>query len=226
MEPVPPTAPRPGPASTTRRRFLTTAAAGSGALLVAGTAPSTASAAAFLDDTFDGLAAFVVPGRDRFSRHQRVWVDRPGGVDAQAGRVVRETVDSAVPLVVAEAELGAPGALGVALLLESLALYRNPLAAFGPFASPFANLSFVQKRTVLQDLDESPLLKEASIEFAGNAIITLTALGAYSEAHQWNARTRTLKGQPLGWGWSKYEGVSDGWPEFIGYLGDRTEVMG
>lgn len=195
-------------------------------MLLAGTAPPTASAAAFLDDTFDGLAAFVVPGNDRFSRHQRVWVDRPGGVDAQAGRVVQETVNSAVPLVLADAELGAPGALGVALLLESLALHRNPLAVIGPFSSPFANLSFTQKRSVLQDLDESPVLKEASIEYAGNAVITLTALGAFSEAHQWDPRTRTLKGEPLGWQWSKYGGVSDGWPEFIGYLGDRTEVTG
>ncbi len=226
MDRLHPLSPRPGPSATTRRRFLTTAAAGTGALLVSGAAPQPAAAGAFLDHTFDGLAAFVVPGNDRFSRHQRVWVDRPGGVDAQAGRVVRETVDSAVPLVLAEAELGAPGALGVALLLESLALYRNPLAAAGPFASPFANLSYVQKRTVLQDLDESPLLKEASIEYAGNAIITLTALGAYSEAHQWDPRTRTLRGEPLGWTWSKYGGVSDGWPEFIGYLGDRTEVTG
>lgn len=217
---------RPSPSSTTRRRFLTTAAVGTGAMLVAGTAPQTASAAAFLDDTFDGLAAFVVPGNDRFSRHQRVWVDRPGGVDAQAGRVVRETVDSAVPLVVGEAEGSAPGALGVALLMESLALRRNPLAAFGPFSSPFANLRFNQKRAVLEDLDLSPVLKEASIEFAGGAVITLTALGAYSEYHQWDPRTRTLRGQPLGWGWSQYEGVSDGWPDFIGYLGDRTEVTG
>ena len=193
-------------------------------MLVAGTAPPSASAAAFLADTYDGLAAFVVPGNDRFSHHQRVSVGRPGGVDAQAGRVVRETLDSAVPLVLAEAELGAPGALGVALLLESFALYRSPLAAVGPFSSPFANLSFVQKRSVLQDLDETPLLKEASIEYAGNALVTLTALGAYSEAHQWDPRTRTLKGRPLGWDWSNYGGVSDGWPEFIGYLGDRTEV--
>jgi hypothetical protein len=216
--------PRPSSGRATRRRFLTTAAAGTGAMLISGTAPQTASAAAFLEDTFDGLAAFVVPGHDRFSRHQRVWMPRPGGVDAQAGRVVRETVDSAVPLVLLEAEVGAPGALGVALLLESLALYRNPFAAFGPFSSPFANLSFVQKRTALQDLDETPVLKEASIEYAGNALITLAALGAYSEAHQWDPRARKLKGRPLGWEWSNYGGVSDGWPEFIGYLGDRTEV--
>lgn len=215
---------KPSPSSTTRRRFLTSAAAGTGALLVTGTAPQAASAASFLDHTFSGVAAFVVPGNDRFSRQQRVSISRPGGVAAQAGRVLEETLDSAIPLVVAEAELPAPGALGVALLLESLALNINPLAVVGPFASPFANLSFVQKRTVLQNLDELPLLRESSIEFAANAVITLAAFGAYSEFATFDPRTKSTTSQPLGWAWSQYGGVSDGWPEFTGYYQGRTEV--
>lgn len=218
--------PRPHPSATTRRRFLTGAAAGTGALLVAGTAPPTASAATFLEDTFNGVASFVVPGNDRYSRHQRVATSRPGGVDAQAGRAVQETVDAAIPLVVGEGELAAPGALGIALLLETLSLARNPLSIVGPFSSPFANLTFTKKRQVLQDLDNTPLLNRSSIEFAANAVITLAALGAYSEVAQFDHRTKQLTGRPLGWDLSNYGGVSDGWPEFIGYYQDRTEVTG
>lgn len=223
MERLPP---RPQPSATTRRRFLTGAAAGTGALLMTGAAPPTASAAAFLEDTFNGVAAFVVPGNDKYSRHQRVSTNRPGGVDAQAGRAVRETVDAAIPLVVGEGELAAPGALGIALLLETLSIARSPLSVVGPFSSPFANLNFTRKRQVLQDLDNTPLLNRSSIEFAANAVITLAALGAYSEVGEFNHRTKELTGRPVGWELSKYGGVSDGWPEFIGYYQDRTEVTG
>lgn len=140
--------PRTQPTATSRRRFLAGAAAGTGALLVTGAAPSSASAAAFLDDTFDGVAAFVVPGNDKYSRHQRVSTSSPGGVD----------------------------------------------------------------------------LSRSSIEFAANAVITLAALGAYSEVATFDRRTKQLAGRPIGWDLSNYGGVSDGWPEFIGYYQDRTEV--
>lgn len=218
--------PRPQPSATTRRRFLTGAAAGTGALLMTGAAPPTASAATFLDDTFNGVASFVVPGNDRYSRHQRVSTSTLGGVDAQAGRAVQKTVDAAIPLVIGEGELAAPGALGIALLLESLAISRNPLSVIGPFSSPFANLTFTKKRQVLQDLDQSPLLNRSSIEFAANAVITLAALGAYSEVAKYDPRSKALRGRPIGWDLSQYGGVSDGWPEFIGYYQDRTEVTG
>lgn len=218
--------PRPSPTATTRRRFLTGAAAGTGALLVSGTVPEPAAAATFIDHTFAGVAAFVVPGNDRFSKQQRVSTDRPGGVDAQAGRVLQETLDSAIPLVAGKTELAAPGALGVALLMENLALSRNPLTVFGPFSSPFANLRFAEKRWVLQKLDALSLLEKATIEFAANAIITLGALGAYSEFANFDRRTGTLDGRPIGWDLSAYGGVSDGWPELIGYYQGRTEVTG
>lgn len=194
--------------------------------MVAGTLPQQAMAASFLDATFDGLAAFTVPGNDQYSKRQGVWTDRPGGVDARAGRVVQETLDSAIPIVIGKGVLPAPGALGLALLMESLALHVNPASIIGPFSSPFANLKFVQKRSVLQKLDNTPLLNSASIEFAANVVITLAAFGAYSEYEYFDPRTKTLKGTPRGWSWSNYGGVSDGWPEFIGYYQGRTEVTG
>jgi hypothetical protein len=217
---------KPAPRGTTRRRFLATAVAGTGVVLVTGSAPAEAEAASFMDHTFAGLAAFVVPGNDAFSKRQGVTTNRPGGVDAQAGRMVATTLDSAIPLVIGEGELAAPGALGVALLLESLAINVNPLSVVGPFSSPFANLKFAQKRKVLEKLDNTPLLNSASIEFAANVVITLAAHGAYGEFADYNRRTRVLAREPRGWAWSQYGGVSDGWDEFIGYYQDRTEVTG
>lgn len=215
----------PSPDRTTRRRFLTAASAGTAAVVATGAVPERAAAATFVDHSFDGLAAFVVPGNDRYSKQQRLTAPGHGGVDAMAGRVVKETLDAAIPLTVSDhGQLPAPGALGVALLLESLALHVNPIAVFGPFASPFANLTWTQKRAVLQQLDNQPLLNRASIEFAGGAVVTLAALGAYSERAVFDRRSGELRGTPIGWTASNYGGVSDGWDEFIGYHQGRQEV--
>lgn len=218
--------PKPSPSSTTRRRFLTSAAAGTGSLLMSGALPHPAMAASFLDDTFHGLAAFTVPGNDRYSKQQRLSTRRPGGVDALAGKVVQETLDSAIPIVIGKGDLAAPGALGLALMLESLAIHVNPLSVLGPFSSPFANLTFRQKRSVLQKVDNTPLLNSASIEYAANVLITVAAFGAYSEYEYFDPKTKSVRQQPRGWSWSNYGGVSDGWPEFIGYYEGRTEVTG
>lgn len=220
-------APAPSPSHTTRRRFLASASAATAAVAVAGTLPERATAATFIDQSFDGLAAFVVPGNDKFSKHQRLTVPSPGGVDAMAGRVLKETFDAAIPLTVSDhGQVAAPGALGLALLLEAQAVNVNPLSTIGPFSSPFANLTWTQKREVLQRLDNQALLNKASIEFAGGALVTLAALGAYSERAVYDRRSRELRGIPIGWKATKYEGVSDGWDEFIGYHQGRTEVTG
>lgn len=189
-----------------------------------GAFPQGARAASIVDDTYNGLAAFVVPGNDRFSRQQGVTRPGPGGVAAQSARVVIETLDSAVPVPVGRPEPALPGSLVLALLLKGHALAVNPLAAVGPFSSPFANLKFSQKRTALQLLDDSPLLKEAFLEFAPNALPTLAAFGAYGERAVYDRRTKALSGRPLGWDLSRYGGVSDGWPEFIGYFNGVSEV--
>jgi hypothetical protein len=201
------------------------AAAGAGALLVTGATPAPVEAATYLSDSFNGLAAFVVPGNDAFSRQQKLTANRPGGVAAGTAKMLVETLDAAIPLAVGGgSEVKTPGALGLALLLESNAVYVNPLSVIGPFSSPFANLTFTQKRQVLQELDGTPYLNTSSIGYATNAISTLAALGAYSEIAVYNRRTKVLSTEPLGWGWTNYGGVSDGWPELIGYYQGRTEV--
>lgn len=219
--------PDPIPSATSRRRFLAGAAAGAGGLAIAGAWPQHAAAGVTsIDHAFAGVAAFVAPGNDAFSRHQGVRTDQPGGVDAQAGRVVIETLDAALPLVLGEAEVRAPGALGVAILLDTLAVQRRALSVIGPFASPFANLKYLEKRWVLEQLDLSPLLNGTPLEYGGNAITTLAAMGAFSERASFDRRAGVLTSRPKAWDRSQYGGVSDGWPEFIGYYQDRTEVTG
>jgi hypothetical protein len=49
-------------------------------------------------------------------------------------------------------------------------------------------------------------------------------MGAWSERQTFDPKTRVLTGRPPAWDRSNYGGVSDGWPEFIGYFEGRTEV--
>ncbi|MBJ7473029.1 MAG: hypothetical protein JHD16_17120, partial [Solirubrobacteraceae bacterium] len=174
--------------------------------------------------TYRGLAAYAVPGNDRYSRQQGVSRPGPGGVEAQADRVVMETLDTAIPVPIWRPEPALPGSLAIALLLRGHALSINPWAAFGPFSAPFANLKFAQKRTALRALDDSPLLKEAFLEYAPNALVTLAAFGAYSERAVYDRRSRKLSARPIGWDLANYGGVSDGWPEFQGYYGGVQEA--
>lgn len=192
--------------------------------MVAGSLPQQAMAATSIDHAFAGLAAFVVPGNDQFSRQQGKTAPGPGGVDAQGGRVVIETLDAAVPIVIGKSELSAPGALGVAILLDGLAVQKRPLSVIGPFASPFANLKFLDKRWVLEQIDNLPILRKSTLEYGANALITLAGMGSYSERASFDRRAGVLRERPKSWDRSSYGGVSDGWPEFIGYYQGRTEV--
>lgn len=207
-----------------RRQFLIGASIVGGSLLLTGAAPTEAEAASITLDAYNGLAAFVAPGNDRFSKHQRRSTALPGGVANGAARIVRRTLDQAIPLVVGERDFSVPGGLAYALLLKSYALNVSPFSAIGPFANPFANLNWTQKREALIRLDAAPPLNRTQITFAGNALITLAAFGAFTEGNAYHRGERRLLRTPVGWQLTKYQGVSDGHPDFIGYYQDRTEV--
>lgn len=194
--------------------------------MLTGTIPAEAEAADLVLDGFNGLAAFVVPGNDRYSRQQRLSTGRPGGVDNGAARIVRRTLDAAIPVPLGEVDVPVPGALAYALLLKAYAINVNALSAVGPFANPFANLTWTQKREALIRLDAAPPLERTQITFAGNALITLAAFGAYTEGTAYNRQERRLTRQPVGWQLSTYQGVSDGHADFLGYYQGRTEVTG
>ncbi|MBO9531738.1 MAG: twin-arginine translocation signal domain-containing protein [Solirubrobacteraceae bacterium] len=217
------TAPPPSGAIN-RRVFLAGASVVGGSLVLTGALPKEAEAAAVVSDAFNGLAAFVAPGNDRFSERQGVSTALPGGVANGAAAIVQDTLDAAIPVVLGESEVKLPGALAYALLLSNYAMQVSPLSLVGPFGNAFANLTWIQKREALIRLDAAPPLDNTQITYAGNALITLAALGSFSEGTAYDWRTKVLSGAPVGWQRSKYQGVSDGHADFIGYYQDRTEV--
>jgi len=158
-----------------------------------------------LHDTYNGLLAFVVPGRDEYSVQQGVATGDPGGVEAGSVDVLIATIDESTRYVPDFATV-------IATILNGTALGINPNAA-GPFVSPFARLSNPEKAAVFQYLDGTDPYKVLA-----GVLPAFVAFFVYSEAGSFDPITRTLTGQPLGWTISNYEGVADGRDEFRGYL--------
>lgn len=104
-----------------------------------------------LHDTYNGLLAFVAPGHDLYSAHQGVSRDQLGGVRAGAVARLTATIDQSMPSTPRFAAT-------VAALLNGVARTVN-LAAFGPFHSVFANLSFAEKAIVFQALEGNGAFK-------------------------------------------------------------------
>src|SRR5690242_21753081 len=113
-----------------------------------GLLPSAASAATFLDigdATLRGLAAYVVPGDDIYSRAQGQATNRPGGVAAGTAEGLRAALD-----------VNGPGLADAAVaILNNEAGKVRPGGGTGVFASPFAALSFSQKDSVFAQLGHS-----------------------------------------------------------------------
>ena len=158
-----------------------------------------------IHQTFNGLLAFVVPGRDEYSLAQGVSSVDAGGVEAGATDALIATIDGSTPFVPGFSAL-------VAAILNDVAIAVNP-AATGPFASPFACLSFQEKTAVLQVMDAT-----GSLKVLAGVLPAFVAFFVYSEAGAFDPMTRSLTGQPLGWTLSSYSGVADGRNEFLGYL--------
>jgi hypothetical protein len=94
----------------------------------------------------------------------------------------------------------------------------NPALA-GPFASPFANLSFNEKVLVFQYLDANPASKPLAA-----LLPAFAAYICYSEAMVLDRTTHTINGQPVGWTLSNYEGATDGFDELQGYFENRRRA--
>jgi hypothetical protein len=165
-----------------------------------------AAAADLLHDTYNGLLAFVVPGRDEYSVQQGVATDDPGGVEAGSVDALITTIDESTPYF-------PDFSAAIAAILNGVALGVNANAQ-GPFVSPFARLSNPEKAAVFQYLDGTDLYKVLA-----GVLPAFVAFFVYSEAGRFDPVTRSLTGQPLGWTISKYQGVADGRDEFRGYLG-------
>jgi len=157
-------------------------------------------------DTFNGLLAFVVPGRDAYSTHQGVTTPEPGGVEIAPVPVLAATLDGTTFLPNFSAI--------VAATLNGLAQTIDP-AAVAPFQSPFANLPFAGKAAVFQIMDATDPLKPLA-----GVLPAFVAFFCYSESGVFDVATRTIAGEPPGWRLSAYQGVADGRDEFLGYFGN------
>jgi hypothetical protein len=170
-------------------------------------------------DTLNGLVAFIVPGPDDYSVHQGVSTPEAGGIHANATAPLIfsfNLVGLAPPPFPEFADL-------IAFILNNVALAVNP-APVGPFGSPFANLSFIEKVTVFGAMEGGAADPEL-VPLAG-VLPVFTAFAAYSEAGVLDPASQTLAARPVGWAISGYEGTADGRGEFLGYFQNRRRVTG
>ena len=167
-----------------------------------------------VEQTINGLVAFIVPGRDRYSIAQRQKSTTPGGIEAGATPAVIRTLDRFLPS-------NPPLSATAATVLNQVATHVRPTAARGRFASAFANLSFAEKAKVFQTIEGFGGAEAGSIRFLFGNLPDLVAFLAYSETGVYDARRQRLRRRPLGWRLTRYTGTSDGRAEFKGYLEGR-----
>ena len=167
-----------------------------------------------VQQTMNGLVAFIVPGRDRYSRAQGTKSKTAGGIEAGATQAVIRTLDHLLPS-------NPPLSATAAIILNEVAANVAPSARRGKFASAFANLSFVQKAKVFQTLEGLGGDEAGSIRYLAGNLPDLVAFLAYSEAGAFDRKRGRLRGRPLGWRLSRYAGVAEGRREFKGYFEGR-----
>ena len=175
---------------------------------------ASAAAPSLVEETMNGLVAFVVPGRDRYSIAQGAKSAKAGGIEAGATPAVIETLDRFLPS-------NPPLSSTAAAILNQFATGVRATSRRGKFRSAFANLSSAEKAKVFQTLEGLTAPDAGSIRFLFGNLPDLVAFLAYSEAGVFDRRRRRLRRRPLGWSLTRYGGTADGHAEFRGYLGGR-----
>jgi hypothetical protein len=154
-----------------------------------------------VQQTMNGLVAFIVPGRDRYSRVQGTKTRTPGGIEAGTTPVLIRTLDRFLPGPL-------PLSATAATILNEFATQVAPVnRGIHGFASPFANLRIAQKAQVFQAIEGLQAESTGSIRFLVGNLPDLVAFVAY--------------GRPLGRRLTKYAGVADGRKELKGYWQGR-----
>jgi hypothetical protein len=167
-----------------------------------------------VQQTMDGLVAFVVPGRDRYSRAQGTKSRTLGGIEAGTTAVLTRTLDRFLPGPL-------PLSATAATILNQFATQVDPGSAKGTFAAPFANLSFAKKAQVFQVAEGLQAESAGSIRFLVGNLPDLVAFLAYSEAAVYDTKGRRVRRRPVGWALTRYGGVADGRKELKGYWQGR-----
>ena len=150
-----------------------------------------------VQQTMNGLVAFIVPGRDSYSRAQGTTTKTPGGIEAGTTPVLVRTLDRFLPGPLP------PSATAATILNEFAAQVAPVNRGFHPFSAPFANLSVKQKAQVFQAIESLQAESAGSIRFLVGNLPDLVAFITY--------------GRPLGKRLTKYAGVADGRKELKGY---------
>ncbi|MBM7790762.1 hypothetical protein [Tenggerimyces flavus] len=165
-------------------------------------------------------------------------IDLPGPLDDLLPGQVKDLDDALRVLLENDATI--PLSLVIALLLNLVATQVNPLSVHGAFVSPFARLSFEEKAKAFELMERTdsdlvalldtqlpePLRGSVSglLKFVAGALIEFAGFGAFTEYAVFDPRTKKLRGTPVGWRLSKFDGVADGWNELKGYYQGRTKV--
>jgi hypothetical protein len=159
-----------------------------------------AATADVVEQTLNGLVAFIVPGRDQYSQAQGVTTRTPGGIEAGTTPALIRTLDRFLP-----------GPLPLSSTTATILMEYAKIVGFQPekakFVSPFANLSFAKKAQVFARIEALPEETSGPIRFLVGNLPDLTAFLAYS--------------RPVGWRLAHYSGVSDGHKELKGYWRGR-----
>ena len=167
-----------------------------------------------VQQTMNGLVAFVVPGRDRYSRAQGTKSKTPGGIEAGTTPVLIRTLDRFLPGPL-------PLSATAATILNGYAAQVDATSRQGTFGSLFANLSFAEKARVFQTVEGLQVENAGSIRFLVGNLPDLVAFLAYSEAGVYDAQRRRVRRRPVGWRLTRYAGVADGRKELKGYWRGR-----
>ena len=167
-----------------------------------------------VQQTMNGLVAFVVPGRDSYSRAQGTKSKTAGGIEGGTTPVLIRTLDRFLPGPL-------PLSATAATILNEVAASVDPSSRRGKFASPFANLSFAEKTRVFLTLEALDEDSAGSIRFLAGNLPGLVAFLAYSEAGSFDRKRESLRRRPIGWRLARYSGVADGRKELKGYWQGR-----
>lgn len=113
------------------------------------------------------------------------------------------------------------GTVGPGALLPT-ATQGRPAVVAGP--SPLDGLVDLVAALDTQRPEPPKASVSGRLRFVGGALLEFPSFGSYSEWAVRDAGTRQLRSTPVGWQLTGYGGVSDGWPELLGYYQDRTAV--
>ncbi len=167
-----------------------------------------------VQQTMNALVAFVVPGRDRYSRAQGTKTRTAGGIEAGTTGPLIRTLDRFLPGPL-------PLSATAATILDETAARVDPASRCGKFASPFANLSLANKAKVFETLEGLAGESTGSIRFLVGNLPDLVAFLAYSDAGSYDGKRRRLRRRPVGWRLTHYAGLAEGRKELKGYWEGR-----